>query len=172
MKMLKLLVLLLAVHMPYVYSSGLYELSGGLYFDVGSPKKVRHLPPSVVFTYDDMAFFHEIVEGDTAYSDVDLTGNLECFIRNMLNDFCDKPLQESLKKLSDSKVKEQEKNIGKGLLSKRSIGGSDILSIYYKDHDYGHAYIFSGDVIHHITVTRATEEKFTQFFNNIKRRPL
>lgn len=172
MNTLKLLVLLLVIYMPYSYSSGSYELSDGLYFDVGAPTKIRHLSPSVVLTYDDMAFLHEVLDADTAYDDIDLTGHLECFIRNMFNDACDKPLPVSLKKLSDSKAKEQEENVGRVALLKRSIEESDIFSRYYKEYDYGDVYIFSGDVIHHITVTRTTEKKFTQFLNNIKKRSL
>lgn len=172
MKALKLLAFLFVAYVPYSYSSGLYELNDGLHFDIGSPKKIRHLPPSVILTYDDMAFLHEILDAATAYDDVDLTGHLECFIRNMFNDACDRPLTASLKKLSDSKIKEQEGNIGKGILSRRSIGDSDILSMYYKSYDYGDIYVFSSGVIHHITVTRATEKKFTHFLNNIKKRSL
>ena len=149
-----------------------YMLNGGVYIDVGTPKKVEHLPPSVIFTYDDMAFLHEILDADTRYNDVDLTGHLECFIRNMFDDFCNKPLREALKKLSDEEAKKPGEGLADGKLLKRKLGEIDIFTVYHEKLNYGHAYILANGAIHHITVTRATEKRFNQFFDGIREKSL
>ncbi|MBC7192066.1 hypothetical protein [Marinobacter sp.] len=64
--------------------AGNLVLSQDLALDYPEPELISHTSTTLIFKYEDWALSHEIVDAETFYPGVDLSGQAEQFIRHVI----------------------------------------------------------------------------------------
>jgi len=139
--------------------------------DFGEPKGITH-PNSTVLAYYNSGevFGHRVIDAKTMYnSEPDLTGHLQCFIKNMFQEACDEPLPKDLEALSNSQANTLGIGTSLGKTLNYTLGETEVLATYDSKDELGFAYIFDQRTIHQITSNNSSQERFFSLIQSLKK---
>lgn len=147
--------------------AGNLVLSQDLALDYPEPELISHTSTTLIFKYEDWALSHEIVDAETFYPGVDLSGQAEQFIRSFFIEDIRASLSPELREMV---VKQREAfDIPDSAIYKDSTGSFDILGGYSQTHERGHLYIFDRAAIHHIVI-KGNEARYKKTAKSIRER--
>ena len=147
--------------------AGNLVLSQDLALDYSEPKLISHTSTTLILKYEDWAMSHEIIDSETFYPGVDLSGQAEQFIRAFFIEDTRASLPPELREMA---VKQREAfDIPDSAVYEDSTGSFDIVGGYSETHALGHLYIFDRAAIHHIVV-KGNETHYKETAKNIRER--
>ncbi|NOZ51966.1 MAG: hypothetical protein GXP08_02300 [Gammaproteobacteria bacterium] len=147
--------------------SDVLVLSHKLKIDYPKANLISHTQDSLIVKYDNWYFVHSVVDPKSIYSNIDLTGTENKFLRSIFDKNIRAELPGWLAALSNDQAKEFGVTINN--VKHNKIGNADLLSVYDKDRSTAYTYIFDELTIHNIVVF-GSEENYTTLINNIKER--
>lgn len=155
----------------YLFATGCMAsnlvLSQDLALDYPEPKLISHTSTTLIFKYEDWAMSHEIVDAETFYPGVDLSGETERFIRSFFIEDIRPSLPPELREMA---VKQREAfDIPDHAIYENAVGSFDILGGYSETHGLGHIYIFDRAAIHHIVV-KGKDARYKEVAKSIRER--
>ncbi len=142
-------------------------LSHGLKLDYPAPTLISHTGQSLIFKYNDWSFIHEVVNPETIYAKVDLTGIENLFIKSIFDEKERQKLPGWLAALSSEQAREF--GVAESSTEKKKIGEAELLSVFDENRRSGHIYLFEGDRIHHFVV-QGEKKTYKDIIDNIKER--
>ena len=83
MKGFRALVCALLISLPVLGYSGTLVVSQDLALEYPEPELISHLSNILILKYDDWVLSHQVVDGESMYSQVDLTGVAGEFIQSI-----------------------------------------------------------------------------------------
>ena len=147
--------------------AGNLVLSQDLALDYPEPELISHTSTTLIFKYEDWTMSHEIVDAETFYPGIDLSGDAEQFIRAFFTEDVRPSLSPELR---DMAIKQREAfDIPDHAVYKDSLDSFDILGGYSETHGLGHIYIFDRAAIHHIVV-KGKDARYKQVARSIRER--
>lgn len=147
--------------------AGNLVLSQDLALDYPEPELISHTSTTLIFKYEDWVMSHEIVDAETFYPGVDLSGNGEIFIRAFFIEDVRSSLSPELREMA---VDQREAfDIPDDAVFKDSLGAFEILGGFSKAHGLGHLYVFDRAAIHHIVI-KGNETRLKEVAKSIRER--
>lgn len=150
----------------YSHSANLV-LSQDLALEYPEPELISHTSSMLILKYEDWVLSHQVVDGASMYSQIDLSGVVGDFIRSVFIPKERASLPGWLQVLAEGQGREF--GLPEGVVTSQGIGEFELLGTYSKQHAAGYLYLFDRAAIHHFVV-QGSEERYRDVINSIKER--
>jgi hypothetical protein len=139
--------------------SGTLVVSQDLALEYPEPELISHSSNMLILKYADWVLSHQVVDGESMYSQVGLTGVTGEFIQSIFIPEKRSVLPNWLQLLAEEQGREF--GLPEGEVIGQKIGEFELLGTYSKQHRSGYLYVFDRAAIHHIVI-QGTEEREVQ----------
>lgn len=148
-------------------SAGNLVLSQDLEMSYPDPLLISHTSTMLLIKFDGWVLSHEVVNPSSIYSNIDLSGVEEDYLKSVFQP----EIRESLPKWL--RVLSEEQALSFGLpesgVTNRVVGEFEIFGSYNEHIDSGYIYVFDRAAIHSLTVL-GSEDRFNEVITSIKER--
>ena len=165
MKGFRALACALLISLPVLGYSGTLVVSQDLALEYPEPELISHSSNMLILKYDDWVLSHQVVDGESMYSQVDLTGVTVEFIQSIFIPEKRSVLPNWLQVLAEERGREF--GLPEGEVTSQKVGQFELLGTYSKQHRSGYLYVFDRAAIHHIVI-QGTEERYQEVINHIR----
>ena len=172
MKMIKVILIFLAIAYSQLSLSLELVLSSRLSIDFGSPDKIINAHTAVIsYHKSGLTLSQEPLDPKTMYNgSPDLTGHLECFIFTLFDEGCERELPKKLKEFSALQAKDLGFHLPENKKEKFTIGNTKVFLFHNADRQEGYSFIFDRSTIYRFDGLNISHEKFSNILHSIKQK--